>query len=187
MRELYGFSELCDVLGKPAVYVRKLQQGLKLPIANGGEGYSEAYVEFMQKVVALRTLNVPTADIADLLQREKRILSLLHCDSLSDSPTWYLDGCAADGNPRHRLMLTGYDLGFPADGDAVQSNLDFAERNPELFAGIEMGEDVQRVMSEYLDVTAALKRRIEREIPVLENALEWSEEILWSHAGNTAR
>jgi hypothetical protein len=187
MREVYGFSELCDVLGKPAVYVRKLQQSMKLPIPSAQEGYSEAYLEFMHKVVALRTLNVPTGDIVDLLEREKRILELLHCDSISDSPTWYLDACATDADPRHRLMLTGYDLGFPVDSDAVQSNLDFTERNPELFAGVEMGEDVKRVMAAYLELTGTLKQRIEREIPVLENALEWTDEILWDRSRNLTR
>lgn len=169
-----SFRKMCDELHKGPVYIRRLQSDLGLHVARRGQRYSAAYLSFMKKVVALRTFNVPIADIVDLLNKERKILELLHIDSISDSPTWYLDACDGHGYSPDRLLLTGYDVGFALLRGDIQWNLDFRSRDPELFAGTEMGEDVRRVIDLYLDRVDAVQERITRETPVLERALNWS-------------
>jgi hypothetical protein len=174
--ERFTFSRLCEVLGKRTLYVAKLQRalGLYVPV-DSEEGYPAAYVSFMEKVVALRTFNVPAADIADLFAKEKRILELLRFDSLSDSPTWYLDACGSLQRSDEHLLLTGYGIGFPVDSSAIQVNLDFGKRDGELFDGHEMGEDVSRALDLYNRLVEKIRARVEQETPVLRNALFWGE------------
>ncbi len=87
MEDHFTFSGLCEVLGKTPFYITNLQRSLGLHACSSVEGYSAAYVRFMEKVVALRTFNVPLSEISDLLAKEIRILELLKFDSLSTSPT----------------------------------------------------------------------------------------------------
>jgi hypothetical protein len=175
MEERFNFSGLCEVLGKRAFYVSKLQRALGLYIPSSEEGYSGAYICFMEKIVALRTFNVPTAEIVELFSKEKRILELLRFDSLGNSPTWYLDSCGSPQRAAERLLLTGYDIGFPVDSAAIQINLDFGKRDGELFDGHEMGEDVSRALSLYNKLVMRVRSRVEQETPVLRNALFWGE------------
>ncbi|MFU8779469.1 MAG: hypothetical protein ACNA71_00420, partial [Kiritimatiellia bacterium] len=108
--------------------------------------------------------------------KERRLLELLRFDALSDSPTWYLDGCGRQ--PREQggcLLLSGYCLGFSIDTPAYQPNLDFGRREDHLFAGHEMGEDVDRSLRIYREQARKLCSRISNEIPVLRNALYWGE------------
>jgi hypothetical protein len=180
MAKKHTINEFCRALGKPAPLVHQLQIGLDLHIPRKEEGYSEAYVRFMQKVIALRAFSVPIADIADLFRKERKILELLHVDSISDSKTWYLDACGCDdGPPDNSLLLTGHNLGFAITAEAIQSNLDFRERDPELFKSHEMGEDIRRVLKLYLKLLDRIKERVDAERPILEQALEWSEEAFW--------
>ncbi len=177
MEEQFTFSGLCDVLGKTSFYISNLQRSLGLHICSSVEGYSAAYVRFMEKVVALRTFNVPLSEISDLLAKEVRILELLKFDSLSDSPTWYLDACGAPSRSDEHLLLTGYSLGFSLHSKAIQTNLDFGKRDDELFAGREMGEDVSRSLAVYVKRVAKVHERVEKETPVLRNALFWGERV----------
>jgi hypothetical protein len=177
MNEQYTFSGLCEILGKTPFYISNLQRSLGLYIPSTAEGYSAAYVSFMEKVVALRTFNVPTSEIADLFSKEVRILELLKFDSLSDSPTWYLDACNAPNRSDEHLLLTGHALGFPLHAKAIQTNLDFGKRDDELFNGREMGEDVSRSLSVYAKLVSKVRNRVEKETPVLRNALFWGERV----------
>ena len=170
-----SFRQLCEALHKGPVYIRRLQSDLGLHVARRGQSYSTSYFNFMKKIVALRTFNVRVADIVDLFQKECKILELLHVDSISNSPTWYLDACDGNGYAPGRLLLTGYDLGFPLKRGDIQWNLDFRQRDAELFAGIEMGEDVRRVIDLYVERVDAVRSRITLEVPVLVRALTWSE------------
>jgi len=188
MTENYTFAELCDALGKSSAYVRNLQRILKIHVpgrnefthgtTNGCDNYPEGYFRFLQKVVALRTFNVPTQDIHALFEKEKKILELLHFDSMTESPTWYLDSCGLNGDSVNHLLLTGFDLGFPITAEVIQSNLDFRERERELFARVEMGEDVKYVMSLYLKTTRRIMARVRSEEPVLRDALTWAAGVL---------
>ncbi len=174
--EMVRFGDLCRILGKSPVYVLRLQQALDLYVPSAQAGYGRAYVCFLEKIVALRTFGIALADIADLFAKERRLLELLRFDALSDSPTWYLDGCGRQ--PREQgdcLLLCGYSLGFSIDTPSYQPNLDFGKRDDHLFAGHEMGEDIYRSLELYRAQAAKLCARISQEIPVLQNALYWGE------------
>jgi hypothetical protein len=177
MEEQLTFARLCEILGKAPFYITNLQRSLGVYVPLSEVGYSVAYVSFMEKVVALRTFNVPTADIADVFTKEKRILELLKFDSLSTSPTWYLDACGRPNRSDEHLLLTGHALGFALHASAIQVNLDFGKRDGELFAGREMGEDISRSIAAYRKLVAKVRARVERETPVLQNALFWGERV----------
>lgn len=176
MQEPMTFKRLCQELRRGPTYIRRLQLDLGLHIPGKPACYSQPQLNFLSKVVALRTFNVPVSDIVGLFNKEKKILELLHFDSIDDSPTWYLDACDGQGFSPSRLLLTGADLGFRLDARDIQWNLDFRERDAELFAKAEMGEDVRRVLDLYLERLDAIRSRVRLETPVLEQALCWSEQ-----------
>lgn len=173
MEKTFTFSRMCEVVGKGSLYVSNLQRTLGLYIPSAGEGYSIAYVGFIEKIVALRTFNVPLADIDNLFKKEKRILELLKFDSFSESPTWYIDACGMPKKSDDSLLLTGHALGFHLDGKQIQANLDFGKNASELFAGHEMGEDISRAIELYIKLADKIRVRVEKETPVLKNALFW--------------
>lgn len=174
------------MLGREYPYIHSLQRHLELHIPTKGDGYSQSYVIFMEKVVSLRALHVPQDEIKDLFETEKKVLRLQHVDSLTPSPTWYLDACAgANSDDNHhndpapdRLLLSGYRLGFDVTADIVQPTLDFGKRHAELFKGHEMGEDIRQILRKYRAQLDAIRRRVEKERPVLENALLWIRKAL---------
>lgn len=192
----YSFSDICDALGKSPFYVRNLQKTLGLPLPDGRKdekkkrrprgkkmdqlsgGYCPRYLTFLEKVVAMRAFNVPLARIAELFELEKKILVLLHLDGLYNSDTWYFGAAGSRELTDGHLLLTGHDLGFPLVDGAIQHNLDFAEREAELFNGEEMGEDVRRVLTKYHAMLQEIQSMIRREQPVLRNALDWAE-AMW--------
>lgn len=170
----YTFSELCRATGKSAFYVKNIQRAMNLHVP-GQDEYSEAYLKFMEKIVALRTLSVPQETVSELFELEKKVLCLLHFDSLTDSPTWYLDACCGEGRKTNMLMLSEVDLDFSIESGAVQHNLNFNNSHPELFKGVEMGEDVRRVLHLYNNLRSEVVDRVEKEKPVLRDALLWAE------------
>jgi len=114
------FSELCQTCGKSQVYVRNLLTSLGLPAPAKDSRYSSAYARFIQTIIALRTFSVPLGEIADLFAKEQIVLRLLKIDGLGVSPTWYLDQCDNNkGRKERRLLLTGYDVGFPIDSKVI--------------------------------------------------------------------
>jgi hypothetical protein len=174
--ETYTLAEVCGALGKGRTYIRRLQQALELPIPSSQAGYSESYTVFLRKVLALRTFSVPLEDICDLLKKEKRILELLHFDTMHEDPHWYLDGNTNHENSEHGLLLTGFDLGFPLSAEVIQANLSFRQREAELFDAREMGEDVRVVLRLYTRLLERIRARVENERHVLEDALAWARE-----------
>ncbi len=180
MNEGIAFGEVCQMLGRDPLFVRTLQRQLGLHIPEKDAGYSQGYVIFLEKLVSLRALHVPLEDIRELFEVEKKILSLLHVDALDRSPTWYLDECNGEREQAvfpERLLLSGHRLGFRIDANMIQPTLDFGERHPELFKGREMGEDVFLVVRKYVSMVRAMRERIERERPILENALYWARRV----------
>lgn len=176
----YRFSELCLALGKSPAAVRQLQRSLDLHVPEHLAGYSDAYLSFLEKVVWLRAFGISMERIAELLESEKRILRFLHVDSLSDSPTWYLDACRpATEAPlsETRLLLTDHDIGLTPDAYAVQHSLNFGRRDKELFAGAEMGEDLKLMAKKYWRLLDGVIETIGQEQMVLENALTWSRQL----------
>jgi hypothetical protein len=177
----YSLQDMCRILGKDSFTVRNVQRHLELQVPGKGEAYTQGYLNFMEKIVALRAFHVQLDDIRELFEIEKKILRLLHVDTLTPSPTWYLDACDSPGEGNgngNRLLLTGYRLDGPVSAHAVQHTLDFGRRDRELFKGVEMGEDVRLVMRKYLDLLDNLTSRIEKEKPVLQNALDWADRFL---------
>jgi hypothetical protein len=190
--------------GRPVTALRTIQKTFALHIPADGV-YSEAYCRFLEKIVALLALHVSRTALLEIFEKEKQILRLLHVDTLSSSPTWYLDDCAlplpsAHGPPRSapalslpavslsnpskgspltstRLLLTGHDLGFKLDAPATQDTLDFGSREKELFNGTEMGEDVRKLLADYLRLFTAIRQTVSTEIPVIRNALNWASRL----------
>ena len=72
-----------------------------------------------------------------------------------------------------RLLLTGYDLGHPVDSPAIQTGLDFSERERELFQSSEMGASALRELQRYSEVLNKIKKRVGQELPVVEATLKW--------------
>lgn len=173
----YSLGEVSEALGRPPPAIRGLQQKLKLPRPEG-DRYSEAYVELLKRILALRAFSVPMDEIGDLLAKEKRLQELLHADSVACAPTWFLDSCGQKGRSNRRLMLTGYDTGFPLGGDAVQPGFDFGIKDKELFSGKEMGEDVRRALGAYLKRRQTVLDRLARERPMLRFAQRWTQQQL---------
>lgn len=173
-RPEYTFNELCTVVGKPGPYVLRLLNQLDLGPVRKNVAYPEGMIFFMEKVVALRAFGVAVERIRDLLALEKKVQILLHADSLASGPYWYFASCAGHEHGPTRLLLTGHDLGFPASGPVVQANLDFREREQELFRGHEMGENIHDVLARYLEHVGRIREQVKAEAPVLRNALTWS-------------
>ena len=86
-----------------------------------------------------------------------------------------VDPANLPGSPS-RLLLTGHDLGFPIAAHAIQAHLDFDGKKTELFHTAEMGEDVARVLAQYLQLIEKVHSRVEIEQLVLLNALDWAKE-----------
>lgn len=172
-RDRKTLSELCQSLCKSTVYVRNLQTALDLHRPSEREGYSLAYEAFLRTVIALRTFSVPIDEIVCLFISEKKLLTLLKIDSLSKSPTWYLDQCGG-ASSIDSLLLTNYSLGGSVTEAGVQSNLDFSNRNSELFKSSEMGEDARRMLASCRKSTSSIMMRVGSEIPVLKLALSWA-------------
>lgn len=174
MTEGYTHAEMCECLGKSVPYVRRLQTQLSLPFLKKDERYPDAYIRFMRKIISLRTFNVPVEEIKELFSREKRILEIMHFDAIADSSFWYMAEGEHPVKSATHLLLTGHDLGFPIASDSIQCNLDFRERDPELFGGHEMGEDIRRVLEIYVKALSKIDARVRHERNVLLDALSWA-------------
>jgi hypothetical protein len=175
-----NLTTVADRCGRPVAVLRTIQKALGLHVPADGT-YSEAYCRFLEKIVALQALHVSRSSIVDLFEKERQILRLLHVDSIGSSPTWYLDACAQPETKaalRTRLFLGGYDLGFRLDATTLQDTLDFGSKERELFRGKEMGEDVRKLLADYVRMFAAIRHAACAEIPVIRNAVTWASKLL---------
>ncbi|MEI6503303.1 MAG: hypothetical protein WCP21_20005, partial [Armatimonadota bacterium] len=114
----HAFADIARRLNRPAVVISGLQSRFELP-ALDGPAYSDAYLAFLRAVVFLRMLNVSEENLLKLWHLEKKLLTLLHVDSIG-SPTWFLDACGPTTHPRYRLLLTNFNMGFDLLSRAVQ-------------------------------------------------------------------
>lgn len=172
--EHYSFSQLCRKMGRSPHYIRNLQAKFGLYIPRDSEGYSHSYRVFLETIIILRAFSVPLEDIVELFEAEKRILRFLRADTLTLSPTWYLDQCGRHEESANRLLLTNQDLGGSITEGGVQFHLDFRGAHGELFSGAEMGQDAQRVMAAYETRLEKVRGRVKTEEVVLRRALAWS-------------
>lgn len=173
-QECLTFSRLCRKLGRSPHYLRNLQSKLDLHIPKGNETYAPAYRSFLETVIILRAFSVPLEDIAELFEAEKRVLRFLRVDTLTASPTWYLDQCGRNGEGSNRLLLTNHDLEGSISDGGVQFHLDFRGSGGELFSGAEMGQDARRVLGAYEARLEKVRDRVKAEELILRRALAWS-------------
>jgi hypothetical protein len=158
---MHTLGNISKRLNRAAVYVSGLQARFELPALEGAT-YSNAYLEFLRTLIALRSLNIAEESVRDLWHLEKKLLQLLHVDS-TGSPTWFFDSCGVRTHRERRLLLTNHDLAVPLAGCEIQTGLNFADAIPELFASKEMGEDALRtrilaeISSELPHARAAVK------------------------------
>lgn len=172
--ERLTFSQLCRKMGRSPHYLRNIQIKLGLYVPKDTEGYSLSYLHFLETIIILRAFSVTMEDIAELFEAEKRILRFLRVDTLTLSPTWYLDQCGRSEESVNRLLLTNQDLGGSITDGGVQFHLDFRGLHGELFTGAEMGQDAKRVMAAYDTRVEKVKSRVKTEEVVLRRALAWS-------------
>ena len=171
-KSLHTLADLARALHRSAVYLHGIQARFELPPFDG-DGYSTAYLELLRTLVYLRTLSIPEETLRDLWHIEKKLLQLLHADS-TGSPTWFLDSCGQSTNPGQRLLLTNHDLGVAVPSRSLQLGLNFTEALPELFAGRDMGEDVLRVLNDYLKLHSRILDAIQSELPLLRATTRWA-------------
>jgi hypothetical protein len=172
---MHTFADLAKALNRSTVYLSGLQSRFELPNFDGA-GYSEAYLAFLQTVVHLRTLSITEETLRDLWHIEKKLLVLLHADS-TGSPTWFLDSSGAITSPKRRLLLTNYELGAEVQGKGVQLGLNFADTTPELFAGLEMGEDALRVLNDYRKLHSRIREDVGAELSQVRTAAVWARRL----------
>lgn len=166
--------DVCRQIGKNHVYLGQIQAALDLYKPEPPNLYGRGYVNFLTKCTALRTFGVGLGDIQELFRKEVKVLKLLHLDTHSHSPTWYLDACTLDTKDPERLLLTGINIGFPVMTGPVQTGLDFGSREPELFDSHQMGENLEHVLDLYRRQVMKIRRRVEEERPILRTAMNWS-------------
>jgi len=165
-----NLSRMAKECGVSGPRIMLVQKSFGLP---AGKTYSEGYTVLVKKLIWLRIASVPQKEITTLLSRERKLLQLLKVDSLTHSPTWFEDLCVNKFGPS-RLLLSGYDLGHRT---GVQTGLDFAERDSELFGSQEMGDDALRALKLCMESQEAVTARLQKEIPVLSSALKWMRKV----------
>ena len=172
----YSLATLSKATGKNRIYIQNLQKAFTLR-ADSKDRYSSGYISFMKKVIALRTASVKQERITELFALEKKILKLMHIDSLSDAETWYLDANCA---PSERtLLLTGFDVEFALNG-AIQPALDFGGQETEMFKSHEMGEDLHEILERYVTARNKILARAAAETPLIKKHLKLAGQLIRS-------
>ena len=159
-------------LNRSVVVLSGWQARFELPMGKG-TCYSNAYLAFLRTVAYLRMLNISEESLLKLWQLEKKLLTLLHVDSIG-SPTWFLDSCGLTKHKERRLLLTNHDMGMDLRSQVLQPGLNFTQTSPELFDGREMGEDAFRVLGQYLKLASRIQAEVSAEVPLLRNAARWA-------------
>lgn len=162
-------------LNRSFVVLSGWQARFELP-AGKGTCYSNAYLAFLRTVAYLRMLNISEESLLKLWQIEKKLLTLLHVDSIG-SPTWFLDSCGLTKHKERRLLLTNHDMGMDLRSQVLQPGLNFTQTTPELFDGTEMGEDAFRVLGRYLKLATRIQAEVSAEVPLLRNAARWASRL----------
>jgi hypothetical protein len=166
-------NELSRAAGKGPQFMLNLIGGFGLTKT---KEFSPGYAVLIKKLIALPLCSVSKKDIETLLGREKTLLELLKADSLAGGATWFEDLCIPDSGPT-RLLLSGYDLGHPVTADGLQTGLDFAKREEELFSHREMGADALRALKRYAEIHTTVFERMRGEVPVLSSSLKWARTV----------
>jgi hypothetical protein len=169
-----NLTDLAKAVEKSVPFVITLQRKHGLPRR---DEYSEGYAVLVKKLVYLSLCSVTVKDVKALLNSERGLLELLKVDSLHDAENWFELLCTMKCGPT-RLLLTGYDIGHPISGEALQTGLDFSEREKELFEDSEMGADALRCLKRYAETVVPIRHRIESAIPTLQQTINWCREVV---------
>jgi hypothetical protein len=172
-----NLNALAQKVGKSVPFVMALQQKHGLPAC---KDYREGYAVLVQKLIYLSLCSVPLKDSRDLLKSEHRLLELLKVDSLHETPDWFESLCTMDSGPT-RLLLSGYDIGYPVSGKIVQPGLDFSAREKELFPEHEMGANALLALTRYAQLLAPIQLQMVRELHGIQDAARWVRKVLPSH------
>lgn len=175
-------NELAKAAGKGPQFIMNLISGFGLTKT---KEFSPGYAVLIKKLIALPLCSVSKKDIETLLTREKKLLELLKADSLCDSSAWFEDLCITDSGST-RLLLSGYDLGHPVTADGLQTGLDFAKRETELFSHREMGASALRALKLYAEIHRTVFERMQAEAPVLSSGLKWVRQVCSKKKPNAA-
>ena len=166
-------NELAKAAGKSPQFVMNLISRYGLTKT---KEFSLGYAVLVKKLIGLSLCSVSQKDMEILLTREKKLLELLKADSLCDSSAWFEVLCSTDSGPT-RLLLSGYDLGHPVTADGLQTGLDFAKRETELFSHREMGASALRALKLYAEIHKTVLERMRAEAPVLSAGLKWVRQV----------
>ena len=164
---------MAEGLGRPGVWVAGVQKRFGLPVL---ESYPEGYESFLRKIIHLRVLGVSEETLREFWAVERKLIEVLHLDPQS-SPTWMVDACAYPSDPDRRLLLSNIDLGSPLLATEVQIGLNFAATSTELFAGMDMGEDALRLISDYRTRLTVIRSAVASESRILRAALKWGKKL----------
>jgi hypothetical protein len=140
------------------------------------EDYPECYEAFLRKVRDLRNLGVSEEKLTALWDLERKLIEILHLD-LGGGELSLIEGCSAEVDLDHRLLLSNADLGVPLMARDVQAGLDFQSRPRELFEGKEMGDDALRILGEYRVLLQEIGKTVARESKVLKGSLRWAKTL----------
>ena len=167
-----SLSQIARQIGRDRVHVLNLIKRFELP-SFPGSSYPASYLSFLRILAFLRLAQIPEERILEIWHLERKIMTLLHADTLG-SPTWMIDGHAGKGGDSRRLFLSRHDLGTDLSAHSLQPGLDFSSPDAELFGASEMGEDVIRVLRSYLECLIPLRRDIAGQAVTLHAAARWA-------------
>jgi hypothetical protein len=166
--------DLSQALGRPSLWITRMRKRFGLPVL---EDYPECYVAFLRKIRDLRNLGVSEEKLSDLWDLERKLIEILHLD-LGGGELSIIEGCSAEADPDHRLLLSNADLGVPLMARDVQAGLDFSAGRPkELFDGKAMGEDALRLLGEYRILLQEVRGIVGREVKILKESIKWLKSI----------
>jgi hypothetical protein len=166
-------ANLTIALGRPPLWVSKTRKRFGLPAL---DDYPEYYVAFLRKIRDLRNLGVSEDKLDHLWDLERKLITILNLD-LGGGELSLIEGCSAEADAEHRLLLTNTHLGVPLMARDVQAGLDFKKHPQELFEGRAMGEDALRLIGVYRIVLQEVRDISEREVKVLKESIKWLKTI----------
>lgn len=167
-----SLSHIARQIGRDRIQALGLIKRFDLPVFPGS-GYPATYLPFLRTLVYLRLAQVPEERILELWHLERKLMTLLHADTLG-SPTWMIDGHSQKGGRSRRLFLSRHDLGTDLFASSLQPGLDFSSDDAELFASREMGEDALRILHTYLELLGSVRRIIADQAATLHAAARWA-------------
>jgi hypothetical protein len=173
-------GDIAEKIGRPLLWISRMRKRFGLPVL---EDYPDCYVAFLRKIRDLRNLGVSEEKLSALWDLERKLIEILHLD-LGGGELSLIEGCSAEVDLEHRLLLSNADLGFPLMARDVQAGLDFSDGRPrELFEGKEMGEDALILLAEYRHLLKEVREIVGRERGVLRDSLQWVNQLSLGQLG----